>query len=70
MHKSNVFPLFAKQRKIVKIICNTNYIDHTDNPYSKLNMLQFPDIVKYFTEIFMLKDFQSTLPSSLKNIST
>ena len=33
-------------------------------------MLHFPDIVKYFTGIFMFKAFQNTLPSSLQYLLT
>ena len=60
-YKTNIFSLFAKQKKIAIIICNANYLDHTASLYLKLNMLQFPDIVKYPTGIFMFKSFQNTL---------
>ena len=52
------------------IICNANYLDHTAPHYLKLYMLQFPDIVKYFTGIYMFKTFLNTLLSSLKDLFT
>ena len=62
--------MFAKQKKIVGITCSANYLDHTASLYLKLNMLQFPDIAKYFSGIFIFKALKNTLPSSLQDLFT
>ena len=55
---------------MIRIMYNANYLDHAAPLYLKLNILQFPDILNYFTGIFMLNAFQNTLPSSLQYLFT
>ena len=68
-YKTNIFYLHAKQ-KDSRIMCNASYLDNTTSLYLKLIMLLFPDIVKYFTRMFMFKTFQNAPPSSLRDISS
>ena len=67
IYKTNIISLFEKQKKIVRIICNANYLNQTDPLNQKQNMLQLQEIVKYFTGTFMFKTFQNALPSSLED---
>ena len=71
-YKTNISSLLAKRKKIVRIICNANYLDQTSPLYLKLSILQFPDKgqSKYLTEISMFEDFQNTFLLSSQDLFT
>jgi len=45
---SKLLKLNISQKKIIRIICNADYLDHTNNMFKELCILKFADINKYF----------------------
>ena len=66
-YHSNIVPIYLKQKKVIRIICKSNYLEHTSPLFNRLKMLKFPQIVNYQTGIFMFKAYHSLLPQNLQN---
>ena len=69
-YKSNTNKVFLKQKKVIRIIHNAGYIDHTSPLFFQSKTLKFPDIVSFFTGTFMYKAFHHSLPPNLQNYFT
>ena len=65
-YKTNIYPLFIKQRKAIHIVCHAKYLDHTSTLFHKLRLLKAPDIVHFNTCIFMYEAFHNLLPTSIQ----
>ena len=58
-YQSSITPLFLKQKKVVRIICNANYLDHTDELFNKLNTLRLSHITDFSTGLrFIISLYQ------------
>ena len=66
-YQSHLFPLFRKQKKAIRIICNASYLAHTSPLFDQLKTFKLPNIVKFYTGVFMYKAFSQTLPSNLQS---
>ena len=69
-YKSNVTPLFLKQKKVIRIVCKSNFLDHTAGLFYKLKALTLPQIIDFSTGIFMFKAYHKLLPNTLQNFFT
>ena len=65
-YKTNLYSLFIKQKKAIRIVCHAKYLDHTSSLFHKLRLLKSPDIVHFNTCIFMYKAFHNLLPPSIQ----
>ena len=61
-YKSNFLPLTLLQKKAIRIITLSSPRTHTSLFFKELNLLKFPDIVNYFTVLFMYQFHHGTLP--------
>ena len=60
-YKSNLHPLYVKQKRVIRLVCKTGYLEHTAELFKSLCVLPFYDLVKYKIAIFMYKVFHKTL---------
>ena len=65
-YKTNIVPLFLKQKKVIRIICKAKYLDHTSELFHKLNVLNVFHIIEQKTAIFMYKAYHLLLPYNLQ----
>ena len=63
-YKSNLHPLYVKQKRVIRLVCKTGYLEHTVYMYV-LYVLPFYDLIKYKIAIFMYKVFHKTLPMTV-----
>ena len=55
--------LIILQKRFVRIICNANYLSHTDPLFHSLNLLKLTDIGQMQTLTFMYKFHHGVLPT-------
>ena len=65
---SNLQPLIILQKKVVRIITSSDYRAHTSPLFKALKLLKFPDIVKFYTGLFMLQYSMGLLPVGFDNL--
>ena len=63
-YKTNLYSLFIKQNKAIRIVCHAKYLDHS--LFHKLRLLKSPDIIHFNTCIFMYKAFRNLVPPSIQ----
>jgi hypothetical protein len=56
------------QKKAIRIIANKSYNAHTEPIFKSLEILPFPNLVKFFNLQFMQHYFQGFLPSAFNNV--
>ena len=56
-YKSNLHPFYVKQKRIIRLVCKTGYLEHTVELLNSLYVLHFYDFMKYKIAIFMYKVF-------------
>ena len=56
-YETNLYSLFIKQKKAIRIVCHAKYLDHTSRLFYKLKLLKSPDIVHFNTCILCTKHF-------------
>ena len=66
-YETNLYSLFIKQKKAIRIVCHAKYLDHTSRLFHKLKLLKSSDIVHFNTCIFMYKAFHNLLPPSMQS---
>ena len=54
-YKCHLNPLITFHKRIIRIICDAGYRDHTSPLYKKLKILKFEDIYKFNLLIYMFK---------------
>ena len=72
-YPTNLIPLFRLQKKILRIITNSGYWDHTKPLFKSTNILTLFDLNKLYTAIYMYKtsnNNQITLVSAQHNYPT
>ena len=68
-YKSNVDCLIKLQKKIVRIISNSGFNDHTAPIFKELKIMKFVFINKFLTGLFMFKVMNNLLPNFCKTYS-
>ena len=61
-YKSNLHPLYVKQKRVIRLVCKTGYLEHTVELFKSLYVLPFYDLIKYKIGIFMYKVYHKTHP--------
>ena len=51
----------------MRLICNADRLAHTNELFTELNIMKFPEFVQYKTAILMFNLFHGTLPIHLQN---
>ena len=54
--------LHVLQKRIIRIICNVHFREHTKKLFVNLNVLNVFDIYKYNVNLFMFKHYKNMLP--------
>ena len=60
-YKSHLNPLIISHKKIIRNICDAEYLEHSSPLYKKLKLLKFEDIYKYNLLVYMFKARRSGL---------
>ena len=69
-YKSNIQPIVKYQKKVIRLICNASYLEHTNPMFLNCKLLKFVDIVKLKTAIVMYKAKNCLLPKNVQNLFT
>ena len=69
-YESNVRPLFILQKRAIRIITFSSFTEHTSPIFKSLKIVNFFDIVKRITSVFMYKFHRKLLPSIFSNFFT
>lgn len=64
----SICPIVVLQKRIIRIITNSRWRDHTTNLFEMLSLLKFVDLVKLNISVFMYKVFHNNVPSNIKKI--
>ena len=70
VYKSNLNPLYVKQKHLIRLITKSGYMDHTANRLQSMNILPFFHLIKYMIAIFMYKLYHKMLPSTIQKLFT
>ena len=65
VYKSNLQPLYAKRKRVIRLVCKTGYLEHIAELVKSLYVLPFHDLIKYKIAIFTYKVFHRTLPMTV-----
>ena len=57
-YKSNLQPIYAKQKRVIRLVCKTGYLEHSAEFISSLYVLPFYDFIIYKLAILIIKHFQ------------
>jgi hypothetical protein len=61
-YASSIDPLFILQKKKVRLMTFSNFYDHTDPLFIKLNILKMHDLIFYWNAAFMHDFYNGNLP--------
>ena len=64
-YKSSLHPVYVKQIRVIRLVCNTGYLEHTAELFKSLYVLPFYDLIIYKIAIFMYKVLHKTLPMTV-----
>ena len=67
-YKTNIYPLFVKQKKFLRIIGRLSRYDHTTPMFLKFNILKLFDLFEYKDVCFMYLVYSRKLPNNLQNL--
>ena len=65
VYKSNLHPLYVKQKHVIRLACKTGFLEHTAELFKSLYVLPFYDLIKYKIAIFMYKAYHKMLQKIL-----
>ena len=65
-YPSNVNPVYVMQKKVIRIIFNAHYNQHSNNYFTELNALKLFDLLKHKTCFSMHKANKNLLPKNIK----
>ena len=65
---THLHPLVILQKRCVRIITRSKYMDHTDPLFAKLGLLKIDDINMYVISKFMYKWYHDDLPPIFQNM--
>ena len=67
-YRTNVLPVFLKQKRMLRIFCRGKRFDHTTPLFYKIHALKWLDLIKLKTALVMFKAWHNTLPVTLQNL--
>ena len=68
-YKSNMHPLDVKQKRVIRLVCKTVYLEHTVELLRSLQVLPFYDLMKFKIVIFVYKVYHEGLPLAVLMLS-
>ena len=68
--RNHLNPLVVQQKRIIRLIANAGFVDHTNPLFFQLKILKFDDIYRFFLCIYMFKARKYGLYSSRHNRNT
>ena len=68
--RTNVLPVFLKQKRLLRIVCRCKRLDHTTPLFYKMHALKLFDLIKLKTAVVMFKACNTMLPVNLQKLST
>ena len=67
-YRTNALPVFLKQKRLLRIVCRGNRIDHTTPLFFKMHALKLFDLIKLKTAAVMFKAYNNMLPVNLQKL--
>ena len=67
-YTTNLMPLYLKQKKAIRILCNVKYRDHTPELFYNMKLLSIYKIIEFQTGIIIYKAFHMKLPCNLQKL--
>ena len=67
-YATNIHCLVSLQKRVVRLICGANRLDHTNLLFHNVRVLKIPDLVKLKTAIIMLKAYRYILPMNVQKL--
>ena len=68
-YRTNVLPVFIKQKRLLRIVCRGKRFDHTTPLFYKMHALKLFDLIKLKTAVVMFKAYNNMLPVNLQKLS-
>ena len=65
---NNLKPLYLKQKKAIRIVCNVKYREHTPELFYDMKLLTIYQIIEFQTGISMHRAFQMKLSCNLQKL--
>ena len=66
---TNIRCITVLQKRVVRLFCGANRLEHTNTPFKHLIILKCVDLIKFKTAIIMYNAYHNVLPNSLQNMS-
>ena len=66
VNKCNLNKVIVLQKRILRIICNSNYREHTSLLFKRCKLLIFSDLVNINILIVMFKVYNNLLPENIQ----
>ena len=67
-YRTNVLPVFIKQKRLLRIVCRGKRFDHTTPLFYKMHALKLFDLIKLKTAVVMFKAYNNMLPVNLQKL--
>ena len=67
-YRTNVLPVFIKQKRLLRIVCRAKRFDHTTPLFYKMHALKLFDLIKLKTAVVMFKAYNNMLPVNLQKL--
>ena len=67
-YRTNVLPVFLKQKRLLRIVCRCKRLDHTTPLFYKMHALKLFDLIKLKTAVVMFKAYNTMLPVNLQKL--
>ena len=67
-YRTNVLPVFIKQKRLLRIVCRGKRVDHTTPLFYKMHALKLFDLIKLNTAVVMFKAYNNMLPVNLQKL--
>ena len=65
-YKTNIIPIFMKQKRVIRMVCHANYLEHTSDLFKSLKALTVFQLIEFRTGLFMYKAYHKLLPANLQ----
>ena len=67
-YATNIHCLVVLQKRVIRLICGTKRLDHTNLLFYNVHILKIPDLVKLKTAIIMFKAYRYILPMNAQQL--
>ena len=67
-YRTNVLPVFLKQKRLLRIVCRCKRLDHATPLFYKMHALKLFDLIKLKTAVVMFKAYNTMLPVNFQKL--